>query len=289
MSRLIVIVVMGCVLISAMPGLAQVSKPEPVDLSVLEKDFENARADYFDRLQNYLPAAYNQRFAALTDEQLAEIARTRRLWQYYTVHTSKTNEFQKNFLDPIDAVGEMLLIDPERIEDEQVKQARTEAIHTGQALIDAQRKAGIDIDPTKEMKSPTGRPYPALDQPHTVLDTLELYEHSLVLAHTVAPPAAEPVLMENARRCSLIDVEEARFVMYGNQVRMLIGTVAWVADPLTTACARDHSVDRKDGKASGHNSTVPGKETFGDRLKLWGAKGASEGAGAALGRSISVG
>ncbi|MEM9347124.1 MAG: hypothetical protein AAGB26_10965 [Planctomycetota bacterium] len=267
------------------PAAAQATKPEVMDLGVLEKEFEHARRDYLNKLEKYLPQAYEQRFIALTDEQLTEIARTRRLWQYYTVNTTKTNNFQKNFLDPIDAVADMLLIKPQHIDDEAVAGARANAFEAGQRLRDARRQSGVEIDPTKEMKSPTGLAYPPLDQPQTCVDILRLYERTMVLARTVAPPDARPVLIENAKRCALIDFEEAAFVMYGNQVRMLIGTVAWVADPLTTACARDHSVDRKNGKASGHTSTVPGKEGFGDRLRLWGAKGSSEGAGGGTGES----
>ena len=277
--------VMGCCLFLLYPAFAQATKPEPVDLGELEKEFEDARDDYLHKLKKYLPGAYEQRFIALTDQQLAEIARTRRLWQYYTVNTTKTNDFQKNFLDPIDAVGEMLLIKPEQIDDEAVASARSIAFESGQRLMEARLQAGVEIDPTKGVKSPTGIAYPPLDQPHTCVDILRLYEQTTVLAHTVAPPDANQVLFENAKRCALIDVEEAAFVMYSNKVRMLIGTVAWVADPLTTACARDHSVDRKNGKASGHTSTVPGKEGFGDRLRLWGAKGSSEGAGGGTGES----
>lgn len=288
MTKLIyfrVLLVLICCLFLMHPVFAQITKPEPVDLAALEREFGTARDDYLRKLSKFLPGAYEQRFIALTDQQLAEIARTRRLWQYYTVNTTKTNNFQKNFLDPIDAVGEMLLINPEQIDDDAVASARVIAFEAGQRLMEARQQMGVEIDPTKEMKSPTGLDYPALDQPHTCVDILRLYECTTVLAHTVAPPDANRVLFANAKRCALIDVEEAAFVMYSNKVRMLIGTVAWVADPLTSACARDHSVDRKNGKARGHTSTVPGKEGFGDRLRLWGAKGSSEGAGGGTGES----
>lgn len=255
------------------------------DLDGLEERFENERKAYLELLADYLPDAYRERFTSLTDEQMRQVAEARRRWQFYTLHTSKMHDFQKQYLDPIDRVGELLLIAPELIDHEPVKLARAQAFATGKQLAKARRDAGVDIDPTKGVVSPTGIPYPALDRPHTCVDQLRIDERTVALAETIAPAGANPVLYENAERCKQIDVEEALFVMYGNRVRMLTGTIAWVADPLTTACARDHSIDRKEGRASGHSSTVPGKEGFGDRLKRFGAKGRSEGAGGGTGES----
>jgi hypothetical protein len=104
-------------------------------------------------------------------------------------------------------------------------------------------------------------------------------ERTLVLAHTVSPEGARKVLLGNAEVAREIDIEEADFVLFGNEVRMLMGTIAWSVDPLVCACTRDHSSDRKAGKASGHISTLPGKASFTDRLKRFGADGSSEGAG----------
>ena len=101
----------------------------------------------------------------------------------------------------------------------------------------------------------------------------------LVLARTVAHPDAEPVLLQNAEACAELDLLEADFVMYGNQVRMLSGSIAWVADPLMTACARDHSNDRKEGTASGHQSTLPDKKFPADRARRFGCRVGPEGAG----------
>lgn len=267
---------MALLLLQSQPGHAQAVR---YDLTELEKQFEKSRVAYLSTLERYLPGAYRERFAGLSDAQMKQVADARRLWQFYTLHTSKMADFQKQFLGPIDAVGELLLIDPATVEDETVRLARAEVWAVGEKLMAARRQEGVDIDPTKGKTSPTGIAYPPLEQPHTCLDALRVYEESMVLAYTVASPEARRVLMENARRCIEIDVEEAGFVMYGNRVRMLTGTVAWVADPVTTACARDHSIDRKAGRASGHSSTVPGKEGFGDRLRRFGARGSSEGAG----------
>ena len=105
------------------------------------------------------------------------------------------------------------------------------------------------------------------------------YERTLVLAKTVAYPDAEPVLMQNAEACSEIDLLEADFVMYGNQVRMLSGSIAWVCDPLMTACTRDHSDDHKNGRASAHQSQIEGKRFPGDRARRFGCRSGPEGAG----------
>jgi hypothetical protein len=68
--------------------------------------------------------------------------------------------------------------------------------------------------------------------------------------------------------------------MAANEVRMLAGSIAWWADPLGCAVERDHSNDRKEGKAKGHMSDVPGKRGFTDRNRRMGAVWyGSEGAG----------
>ena len=120
---------------------------------------------------------------------------------------------------------------------------------------------------------------PRLDTPHSCVDTLKLFERTLVLALTVAHPEAEKVLMRNAEACAELDLMEADFVMHANQVRMLSGSIAWVVDPLMTACCRDHSHDRKNGDASGHQSKLPGKRFPRDRAKRFGCRVGPEGAG----------
>ena len=257
-------------------------------LESLERQFQSARDAYLSLLGDRLPAAYRARFTDLSDEDLAVVAQTKRLWQWYIAEgpvtmgdprKQSTGIFRTEFLDPINRVARILLIDPAELEDVEVLRARNEAFDIGYQLRDARERAGVDIDPTKDKRSPTGIPYPHLDKPHTCIDLLELYERTLVLAKTVAHPAAEPVLMQNAEACSEIDLLEADFVMYGNQVRMLSGSIAWVCDPLMTACTRDHSDDRKNGRASAHQSQIEGKRFPGDRARRFGCRGGPEGAG----------
>jgi hypothetical protein len=138
----------------------------------------------------------------------------------------------------------------------------------------------IAPDPTAGKVSPTGIAYAPLDQPPTFHDSLRHLERTLVLANTVASEGARRVLMMNDAAAREIDVQEAEFTMFCNEDRMLAGTVAWRVEPLGCAVTRDHSNDRKDGKASGHMSTVAGKHGFGDRNKRMGAPFYnSEGAG----------
>ncbi len=258
------------------------------ELASLERRFATARDAYLTQLSAHLPAAYRARFCALSDEDLLAVAETKRLWQSYIAEgpltmgdprKQSTGIFRAEFLDPINRVARILLIDPAELDDVELLRARNEAFDLGYQLRDARERQGVDIDPTKAKRSPTGIPYPHLDNPHTCIDLLELYERTLVLAKTVAYPDAEPVLMQNAAACSEIDLLEADFVMYGNQVRMLSGSIAWVCDPLMTACTRDHSDDRKHGRASGHQSQIEGKRFPGDRARRFGCRGGPEGAG----------
>lgn len=266
------------------------SKPDLAkpDLAKLEREFAAARDAYLSLLGERLPAAYRARFTKISDEDLAVVAQTKRLWQWYIAEgplamgdprKQSTGIFRTEFLDPINRVAQILLIDPAELDDVDLLRRRNAAFDLGYTLREARAAAGVDIDPTKDKVSPTGIPYPRLDKPHSCVDLLELYERTLVLAKTVAFPDAEPALMKNAEACAEIDMLEADFVMYGNQVRMLSGSIAWVCDPLMTACTRDHSDDRVNGRASGHQSQIDGKRFPGDRARRFGCRGGSEGAG----------
>jgi len=257
-------------------------------LTTLERTFASAQSAYLEALGKHLPAAYRAHFAALSDEDLAVVAKTRRLWQWYIQdgpfamgdpRKQSTGIFRAEFLDPINQVADILLLDPAKLDDPKVREARDEAYALGEELMQARKLAGVEIDPTATKKAPTGVPYPRLDNPHTCIDVLKLYERTLVLAKTVAYPAAEPILMKNAEACKEIDLLEADFVMYGNQVRMLTGSIAWVCDPLMTAMCRDHSNDRKMGNASGHQSQIEGKRWPRDRARRFGCRVGAEGAG----------
>lgn len=263
-------------LVSAQPATAQATRGP---LAELEAAYKQAEQQYLDTLSAYLPGAYRARFAALSDRQLKQVADARRLWVFWSLGGSAQFDFQKQFLDPIDQVGEMLIIEPGSIRDRGVRAARKQAGALAEQLDKAKRRAGAELDPTVGVKSPTGIDFPRLVQPHTTVDRLLLMERSVILAQTVGPRESKPVLIQNAEFCTQIDIEEASFTMYANKVRMLTGVNAWVANPVTTACARDHSIDRKEGRASGHTSTVPGKEGLGARARRFGTPVRSEGAG----------
>lgn len=258
------------------------------DLAELRRSYAAARDAYLERLRAHLPEAYKEHLANLRPADIATVAATRRLWHWYIEagpftmgdpRKQRTGIFRQEFLDPIDRVAEILLIDPAALKDTDVRSARAKAYKAAERLDRAYRSADVNIDPTAGKTAPTGVPIPHLDHPHTSADALRLYERTLVLARTVAHPEAEPVLMQNAAACLEIDLMEADFVMYANQVRMLSGSIAWVVDPLMTACCRDHSQDRKAGDASGHQSNLPDKRFPRDRARRFGCRVGPEGAG----------
>ncbi|NQT85661.1 hypothetical protein HQ560_02790 [bacterium] len=235
---------------------------------------------YAQLLARHIPTTYRKRLIALTNEQIRQVQATRRLWKHYILTTASQPDFQKNFLAPCFEVAEILLLDMDNVKDETIK-AQRDLLHEYAGYQSQCHKAlGISIDPTKTKKSPTGIPYPELDEPPTFRDKLSHLERTLVLVHSVAPAGAKPVLLGNDKAAREIDVQEAEFVLFANEARMLMGTIAWMADPLVCAVARDHSNDRKEGNASGHMSKVPGKHGFTDRIKRMGARWCgSEGAG----------
>lgn len=247
--------------------------------TLIEKKVADDEREYAALLNARLRDAYLERLLSLTDEQIEKIQGTRRLWEHYLLETTDEKDFQERFLKPCWEVAGILLLKVENLQDERIAARRSELLEFGDYLTRCLRAKGVDPDPTKGRKSPTGIDYPPLDSPPTFRSCLSYLERTLVLADTVAPEGARKVLLGNAEVAREIDIEESEFVMFGNEVRMLMGTIAWSVDPVVCACTRDHSNDRKEGKASGHSSTIPGKESFVDRLKRFGTHGSSEGAG----------
>jgi len=251
----------------------------PELLTHVNRQLRTGRQEYVRQLGPAIAKAYVKRLLALTDEQIYQALMTRRLWQDYAVNTSGRHDFRNVFLKPADTMGQILLPSLDDIQDAAVAARRKRLLEFAGYQEKCHKILGVDADPTKTKVSPTGIPYPPLDNPPTFLTVLDYLERTIVLMYTVASPGARDVLMANVEAAAEIDVQEAEFAMYGNRVRMLVGSVAWRVDPLMSACARDHSNDRKEGRASGHSSTVPGKEGFTKRLKRFGSWGRSEGAG----------
>ena len=274
--RTIVAIALLCMVVSATSATGQVTWDE---FTELESEYKQAEQAYLDALSAYLPDAYRAKFAGLSDKQMKQIADTRKLWEFWSLGGSAQFDFEKQFLGPIDQVGVMLIFDAESIRDKDIQAARKKAGRLAEQLDRAKRKEGAELDPTVGVTSPTGIAFPKLDRPHSTVDRLFVMERSMILAQTVGLPESKDVLMQNAEFCASLDLDEAMFTMYANKVRMLTGVNAWVAHPVTTACARDHSIDRKEGRASGHSSTVPGKEGLGARAKRFGTPVRSEGAG----------
>jgi hypothetical protein len=268
-------------IIDDLPGGRNAVKP------ILEKRIGLLEGEYFKLLRTCLPGAYRKHLAGLGDDAIYQIQFERRKWRSYIEKTSHRLNFASDFFDTALAAEALAVPRLEAILPEEAAAKRAELLEFSQHLETCLKETGTDTapDPTAAKKSPTGHPYPKLDRPRTASENFDYLEKSLVLSLTIAPEGAASVLVGNARAAREIDYEEGEFVMLGNVIRLFVGSIAWAVDPLTCACARDHSNDRKEGRASGHMSTVPGKKGFGDRCKYWGTQGSSEGAGGGSGKS----
>lgn len=249
-------------------------------LQHIDKQLASLRGKYTVALQAWLEDAYMRHLISLSDEQIMIVQRARRLWRSYVLHGGHRSNFQAEFLAPMKAAGEALLLRAEDVKDEPVCSQRKTLMELGEYQAMAHTALGMQTDPTVGKFSPTQIAYAPLDQPPTFLDSLHHTERSMVLAHTVAPPGAQAVLMYNDEAAQEIDVQEAEYVLFGNEMRMLSGTIVWRVDPLGNAVARDHSNDRTKGLATGHMSSIKEKRGFTDRSRRMGARRfGSEGVG----------
>lgn len=247
---------------------------------VIDQELAVEEGRYGMILEPAIRSAYLKKLAAISDEQMEHILRTRALWQPYILNGGQDPKFREVFLAPIWKMKEILLLKMADIDEPQVAAARGKLVEYAGYQAQCHRVLGIDPDPTVGKRSPTGIEYAHLDQPPTFLDKLHHYERTLILINSVASPGAREVLLMADQAAREIDVQEAEYVMAANEVRMLAGSIAWRSDPLGCAVTRDHSTDRKEGRASGHMSDVPGKRGFTDRNKRMGAIFfGSEGAG----------
>ena len=235
---------------------------------------------YIKILEPKIRGAYIKKLESLSDEQISHILRTRYLWEPYILNGGSDPKFRQVYLAPIWKMKEFLLLKIADIEDTEVVTLRKKLVEFAGYQRQCHEALKISPDPTVGKLSPTGIEYAHLDRPPTFIDKLHHYERTLILINTVASKGAREVLLMTDQAAREIDVQEAEYVMAANEVRMLAGSIAWRADPLGCAVERDHSTDRKEGRAKGHMSSVPGKHGFGDRNRRMGAGHyGSEGAG----------
>ena len=247
---------------------------------VIDHELTVEQARYATVLEPAIRQAYLTRLETISDEQMAHIVRTRNLWQPYIVKGGQDPKFREVYLGPIWKMKEFLLLKIADITDPQVGAMRARLVEYAGYQAQCHKALGVNLDPTIGKLSPTGIEYAHLDQPPTFLDKLHHYERTLILINSIASSGAREVLLLADQAAREIDVEEAEYVMAANEVRMLAGSIAWRSDPLGCAVTRDHSTDRKEGRASGHMSDVPGKRGFPDRNRRMGAINyGSEGAG----------
>jgi len=248
--------------------------------TIIDNELKQQEKQYTQVLGPKIRAAYIKKLESITDDQLAHILRTRNLWKPYILNGGSHPKFREVYLAPIWKMKEILLLKISKIEDMQVVESRKKLVEFAGYQTQCHKILKINPDPTVGKMSPTNIEYAHLDQPPTFMDKLHHFERTLILIHTVASPGAAEVLLMTDQAAREIDVQEAEYVMAANEVRMLAGSIAWRADPLGCAVTRDHSTDRKEGRAKGHMSDVPGKRGFTDRNKRMGAVYyGSEGAG----------
>lgn len=264
------------------PGIEHDLKP------MVENRMPELKKRYFGELRQHLPAAYRVHLAGLTDPQIHQIQYERRKWRSYIEVTASRQDFKTQYFDTAVECANLTLPELDKVLSgpaADAKKAYDEFCHYLDVCRSELGERDEVADPTAGKRSPTGHPYPKLDRPRTPQENLDYFETSMLIALTMAPEGAIPVLMGNAEVAKEIDYEEGEFVLLANKIRMFVGSIAWQADPLTCACARDHSNDRKLGLAKGHMSTVPGKHGMADRCKYWGTTARSEGAGGGTGAS----
>jgi hypothetical protein len=234
---------------------------------------------YAELLDESIRDAYHRRLRSLTDDEMREVAYVRRVWSNYILRPSTQLHFQQHFLIPATNVGKLLLPDVAEIQTKPSdKQLRRMNEFNGYRN-EVREALGLGLDPTTSKKAPTGIPMPPLSKVRSYEEHLDYLHRTMSVASSVAPREANGILLRNATRARKIDLEEAEFVIYANEIRCLMGVLCWETDVLACAATRDHSKDRVDGNASGHWNNLPGKKGFTHRLQRFGTGGTSEGAG----------
>ena len=234
---------------------------------------------YAELLDGSIRDAYHRRLRSLGDEELREVARVRRVWSNYILRPSTQLHFQQHFLMPATNVGKLLLPDVVELQTK-ASNKQLRRMHEFNGYRQEVREAlGLGLDPTTGKKAPTGIPMPPLSKVRSYEEHLDHLHRTMSVASSVAPREANGILLRNALKARKIDLEEAEFVLYANEIRCLMGVLCWETDVLACAATRDHSKDRVDGNASGHWNDLPGKKGFTHRLRRFGTSGTSEGAG----------
>ena len=246
---------------------------------VLDRRLAAAERGYADALDAPVRAAYRARLQSLDAGALREVARVRRVWRNYVLQPSTQLHFQQHFLVPATKVCELLFPDVAACATKESKRLLRTLRELNGYRDEVRAALGLGMDPTEGKSAPTGIAMPALTQPRSYEEHLDHLHRTIAVASSAAPAEARGLLLDNAAKARFIDKEEAEFVLYANEVRAVVGVVAWSTDVLACAATRDHSKDRVDGNASGHMSSLPGKRGFTDRLRRFGTSASSEGAG----------
>jgi hypothetical protein len=241
-------------------------------LDVLERDYSKI-------LDESIRNAYHRRLRSLTDDEMREVAHVRRVWSNYILRPSTQLHFQQHFLIPATNVGKLLLPDLTELSTKASNKQLKRMNEFNGYRNEVREALGFGMDPTTGKKAPTGIPMPPLSKARNYEQHLDHLHRTMSVASSVAPREANGILIRNAQKARKIDLEEAEFVLYANEIRCLMGVLCWETDVLACAATRDHSKDRVDGNASGHWNNLPGKKGFTHRLRRFGTSGTSEGAG----------
>lgn len=246
---------------------------------VIDRRLAAAERRYADALDVPVRAAYRDRLMSLGKDELREVARVRRVWRNYVLQPSTQLHFQQHFLVPATKVCELLFPDVAACATKESKRLLRGLRELNGYRDEVRAALGLGVDPTEGKSAPTGIAMPALTQARSYEEHLDHLHRTIAVASSAAPAEARDLLLDNATKARFLDKEEAEFVLYANEIRAVVGVVAWSTDVLACAATRDHSKDRVDGNASGHMSSLPGKRGFTDRLRRFGTSATSEGAG----------
>jgi len=107
-------------------------------------------------------------------------------------------------------------------------------------------------------------------------DRIVSREQEVTIQGLPMPPMALKVLRDNANVARSLQHDEATCIATLNRYRVLLGLMPCAIDLRLCVAARDHSADMERLDFFSHTSTIPGKESFGDRAKLKGTTANAE-------------
>lgn len=220
--------------------------------------------------QQFLRVAVGIVGEKLQPEAIGEIAILRAQVQALRLHKELTKEMIRETGDPALArLKELLLIQRTQV---------LERLPELQKQREELAELGAQWELCEQLLAPHEKT--AAAQPGAIPLRFEDYlakEEEIAAALAVPMDAAtRQVLTANERLATRLDPEEARCILDLNITRHLLGLSPLAIDLALVAAARDHSADMQNHKFFSHTSPIPGKESFGERAKLYNTSASAE-------------